>query len=99
MGILLIVNENDVVSVDEMDYKMKFGDNDCFFVVVVKIIKVDLLIMLLDIDGFFDKNFNIYDDVVLCSYVFEIIDDIIKLVGGVGSKFGIGGMFSKIKSV
>ncbi|HGK7129278.1 TPA: glutamate 5-kinase [Streptococcus agalactiae] len=98
MGILPIVNENDAVSVDEMDHKTKFGDNDRLSAVVAKITKADLLIMLSDIDGLFDKNPNIYDDAVLRSHVSEITDDIIKSAGGAGSKFGTGGMLSKIKS-
>ncbi|MCC9836163.1 glutamate 5-kinase, partial [Streptococcus agalactiae] len=48
MGILPIVNENDAVSVDEMDHKTKFGDNDRLSAVVAKITKADLLIMLSD---------------------------------------------------
>ncbi|HGD3340939.1 TPA: glutamate 5-kinase [Streptococcus agalactiae] len=98
MGILPIVNENDAVSVDEMDHKTKFGDNDRLSAVVAKITKADLLIMLSDIDGLFDKNPNIYDDAVLRSHVSEITDEIIKSAGGAGSKFGTGGMLSKIKS-
>ena len=56
IGVIPIVNENDAVSVDEMDHATKFGDNDRLSAVVAKIVKADLLIMLSDIDGLFDKN-------------------------------------------
>ncbi|SKO47781.1 gamma-glutamyl kinase [Mycobacteroides abscessus subsp. massiliense] len=51
IGVIPIVNENDAVSVDEMDHATKFGDNDRLSAVVAKIVKADLLIMLSDIDG------------------------------------------------
>lgn len=50
LGIVPIVNENDAVSVDEMDHATKFGDNDRLSAVVAGITKADLLIMLSDIE-------------------------------------------------
>ena len=58
----------------------------------------DLLIMLSDIDGLFDKNPNVYEDATLRSYVPEITEEILASAGAAGSKFGTGGMMSKIKS-
>ena len=98
MGIVPIVNENDAISVDEMDHTTKFGDNDRLSAIVAKVTKADLLFMLSDIDGLYDKNPNIYDDAKLREHVTEITDEIIKSAGGAGSKFGTGGMLSKIKS-
>ncbi len=98
MGIVPIVNENDAVSVDEMDHATKFGDNDRLSAIVAKITRADLLIMLSDIDGLFDKNPTIYEDAQLISHVSEITEDIILSAGGAGSKFGTGGMLSKVQS-
>lgn len=98
MGIVPIVNENDAVSIDEMDHQTKFGDNDRLSAIVAKITKADLLIMLSDIDGLFDKNPTIYDDAKLRSHVPEITQEILGSAGGAGSKFGTGGMLSKIQS-
>ncbi|MGT2949406.1 glutamate 5-kinase [Streptococcus devriesei] len=98
MGIVPIVNENDATSVDEMDHATKFGDNDRLSAVVAKITKADLLVMLSDIDGLYDKNPTIYEDAVLYQQVSEITDDILKSAGGAGSKFGTGGMISKLQS-
>ncbi|MDY4762197.1 glutamate 5-kinase [Streptococcus thoraltensis] len=98
LGIIPIVNENDAVSVDEMDHATKFGDNDRLSAVVAEIVKADLLIMLSDIDGLFDKNPTIYDDAVLRTNVTEITEEILQSAGGAGSKFGTGGMLSKIQS-
>lgn len=98
MGIVPIVNENDAVSVDEMDHATKFGDNDRLSAIVAKITNADLLIMLSDIDGLFDKNPTIFDDAILRSQVNEVTEEIISQAGGAGSKFGTGGMLSKIQS-
>ncbi|MGT2923916.1 glutamate 5-kinase [Streptococcus caviae] len=98
MGIVPIVNENDTTSVDEMDHATKFGDNDRLSAVVAKITEADLLVMLSDIDGLYDKNPTIYDDAVLYEQVSEITENILKSAGGAGSKFGTGGMISKIQS-
>ncbi|AND80382.1 glutamate 5-kinase [Streptococcus pantholopis] len=98
MGIVPIVNENDAISVDEMDHATKFGDNDRLSAIVAGITKADLLIMLSDIDGLFDKNPTIYEDAALRSHVTAITEEIIKSAGGVGSRFGTGGMISKIQS-
>lgn len=98
MGIVPIVNENDAVSIDEMDHLTKFGDNDRLSAIVAEITQSDLLIMLSDIDGLFDKNPTIYDDAKLRQHVSELTEEILESAGGVGSKFGTGGMMSKLKS-
>lgn len=98
LGIVPIVNENDAVSVDELDHQTKFGDNDRLSAIVSSITNSDLLIMLSDIDGLFDKNPTIYKGAKLREHVTEITDEIIQSAGGAGSKFGTGGMLSKIQS-
>ncbi|MBJ8325137.1 glutamate 5-kinase [Streptococcus pacificus] len=98
LNILPIVNENDAISVEEMDHSTKFGDNDRLSATVASITKADLLIMLSDVDGLFDKNPTIYEDAILRKKVTAITKDILKTAGGVGSKFGTGGMLSKLQS-
>lgn len=98
MGIVPIVNENDAVSVDEMDHATKFGDNDRLSATVAGIIGADLLIMLSDIDGLFDKNPTVHEDAVLRERVTVISEEIIQSAGGSGSRFGTGGMLSKLQA-
>lgn len=98
LGIVPVVNENDAVSIEEMDHQTKFGDNDHLSAVVATITDADLLIMLSDIDGLFDKNPNVYEDAALRDQVTEISDEILASAGGAGSKFGTGGMLSKVQS-
>ena len=98
LGIIPIINENDAVSVDEMDHKTKFGDNDRLGAIVTTLSDADLLIMLSDIDGLYDKNPTIFDDASLIETVSEITDLLMKAAGGAGSRFGTGGMTSKLEA-
>lgn len=71
-GVIPIVNENDTVAVDEMDHHTKFGDNDQLSAIVSSIVDADLLVMLSDIDGFFDKNPRKYSDAKLFERITKI---------------------------
>ena len=52
MKVIPIVNENDTVVVEEI----KFGDNDTLSAVVAGVVDADLLIILSDVDGFYDHD-------------------------------------------
>ena len=93
-----IVNENDTVSVDELDHKTKFGDNDQLSAVVADLINADLLIMLSDIDGFYSSNPLTDPNAELYHTVTSIDSSIIQSAGGRGTKFGTGGMVTKLKA-
>ncbi|OJG45889.1 glutamate 5-kinase [Enterococcus hermanniensis] len=98
MGVLPIVNENDTVAVDEMDHTTKFGDNDELSAIVAQLLAADLLIMLTDIDGFYSANPNKNKNAVLYSTITTIDQTLMKQAGGKGSRFGTGGMASKLKA-
>jgi len=98
MGVVPIINENDTVSVDELDHKTNFGDNDQLSVVVSIVTEAELLIMLSDIDGFFSANPNEDKDAVLYGEINEITEALLKQAGGSGSNYGTGGMHSKLLS-
>ena len=92
MRIVPIVNENDTVSVDEI----KFGDNDYLSYVVSNLIGADLLIILSDIDGFYDKNPNEFKDAHMYHTITDLSEKIEEAAGGAGSKLGTGGMLTKV---
>lgn len=98
MNIIPIINENDAIAVDEMDHQTKFGDNDKLGAIVAKLVDADLLIMLSDIDGLYDKNPTIYDDAQIFREIHEITDELREMAGGAGSRFGTGGMTSKLSA-
>ncbi len=98
MGIIPIVNENDAVAVDELEHETKFGDNDQLSAIVAEIIHADLLIMLSDVEGFYDKNPTTHPDAKLYHTIHDVGDDEMSQGGGQGSSFGTGGMHTKLKA-
>ena len=72
------------------------GDNDTLSALVSGLIDADLLIILSDVQGLYNKNPQKYEDANLIEIVGKIDDDIKKTAGGEGSKFGTGGMITKI---
>lgn len=94
MGAIPVINENDAVAVDEI----KIGDNDNLSAMVAVLMNADVLIILTDIDGLYDKNPKVYGDAKLIPEVMEINSEIEKIAGGAGTKLGTGGMFTKIQA-
>lgn len=96
--IIPIVNENDSVAVEEIEFgeKRVFGDNDTLSAIVSDLIKADLLVILSDIDGFYDSDPRKNSRSRMISVVKEVTPEIEKCAGGVGSKRGTGGMVTKL---
>ncbi len=91
-GIIPIVNENDSVAVEEIN----FGDNDNLSSIVAILVKADLLIILSDIDGLYTANPKEYPDAMLIDKVYEVTEDMEGFCSGAGTKRGTGGMKTKI---
>lgn len=95
--IIPIVNENDSVSYTEIESKDRlFGDNDMLSAVVAVLCQADLLIILSDIDGFYDKDPRLYKDAKLIGRIETIDENVYELAGGAGSRRGTGGMRTKL---
>ena len=95
--IIPIVNENDSVSYTEIESKDRlFGDNDMLSAVVAVLCQADLLIILSDIDGFYDKDPRLYKDAKLIGRIETIDESVYELAGGAGSRRGTGGMRTKL---
>ena len=98
-GIIPIVNENDSVSYTEIESVEKlFSDNDVLSAVVAVLCKADLLVILSDIDGFFDCDPRLYKNAKLIEQIDEINDETYRLAGGAGSRRGTGGMRTKLQA-
>ena len=93
MGIIPIVNENDTVSTDEIE----IGDNDNLSAMVAELVNADLLILLSDIDGLYDKDPHTNNDAKVIPIV-DDIDSVFHLAGGAGTKRGTGGMITKLEA-
>lgn len=93
-GVVPIVNENDTISTEEIE----FGDNDTLSATVANLVDADLLIILTDIDGLYDKDPKANTDAKFISFIDEITPELFECAGGAGSKIGTGGMTTKIKA-
>ncbi|MDD7403515.1 MAG: glutamate 5-kinase [Butyribacter sp.] len=97
LGVIPVVNENDTVAIDELE--LEVGENDSLAAIVAKIARADLLVIMSDIDGLYDCDPRSNEKATLIPVVHEIDDAIRSLAGGAGSKFGTGGMITKINAV
>lgn len=92
LGAIPIVNENDTVATDEID----FGDNDTLSAIVAAVAKADLLVLLSDIDGMYTDDPNRNPDAQFIPYVESISDEMIEMAKGPSTELGTGGMSAKI---
>lgn len=94
LGALPIINENDTVATEEIE----FGDNDTLAAKVAESINADLLVLLSDIDGLYTADPHKSKDARLIPEVHGITEEIAALAGGAGSERGTGGMITKIRA-
>ncbi|MBR6476083.1 MAG: glutamate 5-kinase [Lachnospiraceae bacterium] len=94
MGVVPIVNENDTVSTDEIE----FGDNDTLSAIVAALVHADLLILLTDKDGLYTDDPGKNPDAKFIDTVDVIDDNILAMGKGAGSSVGKGGMSTKISA-
>lgn len=93
-GAIPVVNENDTVAVEEI----RMGDNDLLAALVAGLVSADLLLILSDVDGLFDRNPKEHRDAQLLHLVEEITEELTQGAGGPGTKFGSGGMSTKLQA-
>lgn len=92
--ILPIINENDISSTPEQ----LFGDNDQLSANVAHAVNSDLLVILSDIDGYYDTNPQKHDDAT----IYKVLNKIPKeaLIDGAtpNDPFATGGIVTKLKA-
>ena len=91
-SIVPVVNENDTVAVEEM----KFGDNDHLSALVATLLEADLLVILSDVAGVYDRDPRTDDGAELLPVIDNIKTAKAKLVGKSQSQFGTGGIETKL---
>lgn len=87
-----IINENDSVATEELVY----GDNDTLGAITAQLIKAEMLIVLSDIDGLYDKNPSKHEDAKLIPIVEEVTSEIEAMAEDTSTKVGTGGMITKL---
>ena len=98
LGVVPVINENDVVSVEELQ-DARIGDNDNLSAQVANLVDADLLLLLTDIGGLYTTDPRRDPDARLIERV-ERIDEAIEVAaagGGAGAR-GTGGMTTKVQA-
>src|SRR5216683_4359445 len=93
MGVVPIVNENDSVSVRELEGV--FGDNDELSALLATAVKADWLLLLTDVDGFFVPNGRKQPKLLR---VIRRLTPALEAQCNGKSKLGRGGMISKLRA-
>lgn len=93
-GVLPIINENDATATEEL----VFGDNDQLSARVAHYFDAKLLILLSDIDGYYDKDPNKNPDAVVKKIVNEISKEELEVESKAQFAFATGGIVTKLKA-
>ena len=97
LGVVCIVNENDIISIDEIK-EAKFGDNDMLSAMVANLVDADLLVILTDTDGLFTADPYHDPRAELIPEVRKIDSRIVRLGALNTDDIGTGGMITKIEA-
>lgn len=92
LGILPIINENDATATAEIVY----GDNDRLSADAALCFDAYMLVMLSDIDGYYDSNPNENKNAKIRPAVNTLSEAEIASAGGAGSEHGTGGIATKL---
>jgi len=92
-GVIPVINANDSVSIEELD----FDENDTLSAMAAKLCSADLLVILTDVDGLYDKNPSLPDAKHL-PLVRKITAEMIANAGEKGSDLAKGGMITKLEA-
>ncbi len=92
-GAVPVVNENDTVAVDEI----KVGDNDSLAALVAGCVEADLVVMLTDVEGLYDRS-PAEPGAALVREIPRVTAEIERMAGGAGTERSVGGMVTKVKA-
>ena len=97
MKVVPIVNENDVISMDELAYGV-IGDNDTLAAYVTALVDADLLILMSDIEGLYTDDPRQNQNARFVHTVAKIDEELERMAKGSSSDVGTGGMETKINA-
>ena len=98
LGALPIINENDAVATDEIGVENTIGENDSLSAIVAAAIGADLLVLLSDLDGLYDKDPRRHPDARLIPTVERVDDELFTLAEDSSTGLGTGGMITKLRA-
>ena len=98
LGALPVINENDAVATDEIGVENTIGENDTLSAIVAAAIGADVLVLLSDIDGLYDKDPRRHPDARLIPTVERVDDELFTLAEDSSTGLGTGGMVTKLRA-
>ena len=93
LGVVPVVNENDTVVTEEI----RFGDNDTLAALVANLVAADVLILMTDQQGMYDKDPRAHKDAQLIDNVAAAATELDGMAGS-GGALGRGGMITKVRA-
>jgi len=93
-GVIPIVNENDATATDELEV----GDNDQLSAYITEHTNADMLIILSDIDAYYDKDPRKYEDAKILKVVHDIPQEALTQEVTPNNEFATGGIVTKLKA-
>ena len=93
--VIPIINENDSVTVEEI----KIGDNDTLSATVACLVDAQLLIILSDVEGLYNRNPSVKnkdEKAELISHVERVNEEIERTAGKSNNRLTVGGMYTKV---
>jgi glutamate 5-kinase len=102
LGVIPVINQNDTVSTVELDemyenMQVCFSDNDKLSALVASELDADLLVILSDVNGLYDKNPKLNKDAKIIREIPEVTDEVLAMGSG-ASDGGRGGMATKLEA-
>lgn len=94
LGVIPVVNENDTVVTDEI----RFGDNDTLAALVANLVEAELLVILTDQNGLFDRDPRHDPEARLIPEADAEDTRLEALAGAAPGRFGSGGMLTKLRA-
>jgi glutamate 5-kinase len=94
LGVVPVVNENDTVATDEL----RFGDNDTLAALVANLIEAELLVLLTDQDGLFERDPRLDPTAQLIGETRVDNPQLDAVAGGSVTGLGTGGMVTKVRA-
>ena len=93
-NIVPLINENDTTST----YEQTFGDNDQLAANVAFATDSDLLVILSDVDGYYNNNPKEHDDASIIKIVHKINPELLNEVSTANHEFATGGIVTKLRA-
>lgn len=92
LKVIPVINENDTVAFEEI----RLGDNDTLGALVANLVDADVLVILTDQQGLYDKDPRKCTDAQLIHEGYANNPDYLDFAGGAGTLIGSGGMRTKV---